>query len=237
MAVLAHRGGTGPWRENTLEAFAGARLAGADGVELDTRLTADGIPVVLHDSEVAGAGQVHAMGFGDLPSWVPSLEEALQACGGWAVNVEIKNGPGEPGFDERQTVARRVAELIAGDAAGRQRPSHLVVSSFWAATLAAVRESAPDLALGLLTHPAFKVADALRDACDLGCAAAHLHHSQVRVDVVDRAHELGMAVVTWTVNGERDVVAAVSAGVDGLITDEVASTLAALRPSSGGSDT
>ena len=51
MSVIAHRGGRGTWRENTLEAFAGARSMGADGVELDARLTRDGLVVVHHDDE------------------------------------------------------------------------------------------------------------------------------------------------------------------------------------------
>ena len=54
-------GGSGPWRENTLEAFAGALGLGADGVELDVRRTSDGRLVVHHDAEIAGAGAVHAL--------------------------------------------------------------------------------------------------------------------------------------------------------------------------------
>ena len=59
VAVLAHRGGTGPWHENSLEAFTAALRFGADGVELDVRLSADGELVVHHDAEVPGAGLVH----------------------------------------------------------------------------------------------------------------------------------------------------------------------------------
>src|SRR5450432_3564900 len=97
--LLAHRGGAGPWRENTLEAFAAALRLGADGVELDVRRTSDGTLVVHHDAEIAGVGAIHALPARALPPWVPRLEDALGRCAGAIVNVEIKNAPVEPGFD------------------------------------------------------------------------------------------------------------------------------------------
>ena len=59
VAVLAHRGGTGPWRENSLDAFSAALRLGADGVELDVRRSVDGELVVHHDAEVPGIGLIH----------------------------------------------------------------------------------------------------------------------------------------------------------------------------------
>src|SRR5580658_2392570 len=96
VALLAHRGGTGPWRENTLEALAGALQLGADGVELDVRRTSDGRLVVVHDAEIPGTGAVHDRRADELPAWVPGLEEALETCAGAIVNVEVKNAPVEP---------------------------------------------------------------------------------------------------------------------------------------------
>ena len=77
--VLAHRGGEGPWRENTLAAFAGALAGGADGVELDVRRTADGRLVIHHDAEIEGVGAIHGLRAEELPDWVPGLDEALAA--------------------------------------------------------------------------------------------------------------------------------------------------------------
>ena len=225
VSVLAHRGGAGPWRENTVEAFTAALAGGADGVELDVRLTGDGRLVVHHDAEVPGLGPLSALGVTDLPRWVPTLEEALAACGGAAVNVEVKNGPEEAGYDPGQAVAGRLARVLAR---GADRPDRLVVSSFWPATVAAVLAAAPALDVGLLVHPALDADDAVRTATDLGCAAVHLHHSRVRPGVVTRAHARDLAVVTWTVNQPDDVAAAVVAGVDVLITDQVSSTVAVL---------
>ena len=69
--VLAHRGGAGPWRENSLEAFSVALALGADGVELDVRRSADGELVVHHDAEVPGSGLIHERRRDQLPAWVP----------------------------------------------------------------------------------------------------------------------------------------------------------------------
>jgi glycerophosphoryl diester phosphodiesterase len=103
-----------------------------------------------------------------------------------------------------------------------------VVSSFWPATVAAVRAAAPDVPVGLLTHPLLGPDAAVDAAAGLACAAVHLHHSQVSASSVDRAHGLDMAVVTWTVNLDADVHAVVRADVDVVITDRVATVRAAL---------
>jgi len=226
VAVLAHRGGAGPWRENTLEAFAGALAGGADGVELDVRRSADGALVVVHDPEVPGAGPVHALARDDLPAWVPSLGGALAACAGALVNVEVKNLPTEAGFDPGERVAVDVAAVL-GDDRG-EAPAGLVVSSFWPGTLAALRASGVPAALGLLVHPSLDALVAVETAADLGCRALHPHWSQVDRHLVDEAHGRGLAVVTWTVNGEAELAAVVGAGADVVITDAVGLVLACL---------
>jgi len=243
VAVLAHRGGAGPWRENTLEAFAAALRAGADGVELDVRRGADGVLVVHHDAEIPGSGLVHELRSHELPDWVPTLETALAACTGAVVNVEIKNLPTDPGYDPADQVALDLAAvLVRGAGAAGPWPAHVVVSSFWPDTLAAVgtayrraddgarpRRPEDDPApLGLLVHPALDALDALDTAQRLGCGALHPHHSQVSAGLVDEAHALGLAVVTWTVNSPADLDSVVEAGVDVVITDSVVDTLAHL---------
>ena len=128
--VLAHRGGTGPWHENTLEAFSGALAFGADGVELDVRRSADGALVVHHDAEVAGAGPIHERRHDELPGWVPPLEEALAACDGSVVNVEIKNAPTEARLRPRRAGRRRDVAALLACGRGRAtvaRPCHRVV--------------------------------------------------------------------------------------------------------------
>ncbi|HXQ76054.1 MAG TPA: glycerophosphodiester phosphodiesterase [Acidimicrobiales bacterium] len=229
VTVLAHRGGAGPWRENTLEAFAGALRLGADGVELDVRRTADGRLVVHHDAEIDGAGEVHALRANELPPWVPGLDEALETCGAAAVNVEVKNAPVEPGFDPAETVATEVVSTLAALSRTPGRgPAHVIVSSFWPATLAAVHRAGPEVATGLLVHPSLDAAEAAERALSIGCVALHPFHAQVTPALVALAHGLGLGVATWTVNERHDVAAVAAAGVDVVISDRVTDALEAL---------
>jgi len=229
MIVLAHRGGSGPWRENSLEAFGTALRLGADGVELDVRRSADGELVVHHDAEVPGAGLIHRCRSDQLPEWVPTLEEALALCAGAVVNVEIKNIPTDPGYDPTDQVALDVAAVLARPAGhSPTTTARVVVSSFWPESLAAVGRRNGEASLGLLVHPALDAFGALETATDLGCVAVHPHHTQVSTELVDRAHGLGLAVATWTVNRPEEIAAAAAAGVDVVITDSVTDTLAHL---------
>src|SRR5476651_1782318 len=98
-AVFAHRGCTDGFVENTLEAFGEAKRLGADGVELDVPLTADGALAIHHDPAIEGLGPVADLSVADLPAHVPLLADALAVCEGMVVKVEIKNDPTDPGYD------------------------------------------------------------------------------------------------------------------------------------------
>jgi glycerophosphoryl diester phosphodiesterase len=148
-AVFAHRGCTEGFVENTLEAFAEAKRLGADGVELDVRLTADGALAVLHDPAIEGLGPVADLTVAELPAHVPLLADALGVCDGLVVNVEIKNDPREPGHDAGEAVAALTAEAIA-EAGWTDR---VIVSSFQVSTLQAVRAVDGRLAVGVLWPP------------------------------------------------------------------------------------
>lgn len=221
MAVVGHRGSPDQEEgvvENTLEAFRRARRLGADGVELDVRLTADGGLAVHHDPFVPGAGPVHALSADDLPEWVPTLESALDACSGLLVNIEVKNLPGEEGFDPGDRVARAVTDrVLAAD-----RVSEVVVSSFWPKTLEVVRAACPGVATGLLVAGWFDPGACVPAALEHGCSALHLHASLVTDGLVTEAHRAGLSVAAWTVNDRTQLLALAAAGVDTVITDNVA---------------
>ncbi|MGA3149901.1 MAG: glycerophosphodiester phosphodiesterase [Acidimicrobiales bacterium] len=228
MAVQAHRGSPDPdhgVRENTLEAFLRARELGADGVELDVRMTSDGGLAVHHDPVVEGVGAVCEVTAAELPSFVPLLPVVLELCDGLTVNIEIKNLPGEPGFDPADLTARAVAELVV--ASGRQ--SSVVISSFWPDTLEAVRNAQADLATGLLLSSWFDPTEGVAAATSRGCTALHPHVDLVGAALVDRAHEVGLSVATWTVNDATHLELAAEAGVDTVITDDVRLVLGTLR--------
>jgi len=227
-AIQAHRGSPDPAagiRENTLAAFRRARQLGADGVELDVRMTSDGGLAVHHDPVVEGIGSVSELAAADLPSFVPLLPEVLEVCDGLTLNIEIKNLPGEPGFDPADVVARQVAELVV--AAGRE--SSVVISSFWPDTLEAVGNAQPDLATGLLLASWFDPTEAVAAAVGRGCRAVHPHIDLVTETLIDEAHRRGLSVAAWTVNHRSDLAAVADWGVDTVITDDVGLALRTLR--------
>ena len=141
LPVLAHRGGTGPWNENSLEAFSGALSAGADGVELDVRRSADGELVVHHDAEIPGAGLIHELRRRQIPEWVPTLGARPGGVRGGRRQRRDQERSRRPRVRPRQPgVGRRRRRPGRGrvGAGGPARPAHVMVSSFWPDTLAAV---------------------------------------------------------------------------------------------------
>jgi len=143
--VLAHRGLTAAARENTIAAFCRRRGGrGPTGSSSTCGATADGALVVVHDAGIGGLGAVAELDSGQLPRWIPTLAEALDACAGLAlVNVEIKSDGAPPGL------AEAVAAALVAQAAGPE----LLVSSFDLGLLDTHRRAAPDIATGWLILP------------------------------------------------------------------------------------
>ena len=221
-AVFAHRGCTEGFTENTIDAFVEARRLGADGVELDVRLTADGALAIHHDAEIPALGPIAELEVADLPAHVPLLADVLAVCDGMVVNIEIKNAPQDPGWDTAEAVAALTAAAI--EEAGWTR--RVLVSSFQVATLRAVQAADGRLALGALWGFGTEPEPALVDAAEAGFAAVHPFVAFVDSALVERAHAMGLAVNVWTVNTPEDQRAMVAARVDTIITDRLAEALA-----------
>ncbi len=230
IAVQGHRGSPDPANgvlENTLQAFIRARRLGADGIELDVRLTADGAMAVHHDPLIPGFGAICEMTVTELPAAVPVLSAALEVSEGLIVNIEIKNLPGEPGFDPEERLAKRVADLVVS--AGRT--TSVVVSSFWPDTVAAVRHAQPEIRTALLLASWFDPSEGVGAAVSRGCAALHPYVDLVSRSLVDQAHGAGLSVAAWTVNDRNQLERMSASGVDTVITDDVPFALASLGTS------
>ncbi|HVM11143.1 MAG TPA: glycerophosphodiester phosphodiesterase family protein [Actinomycetota bacterium] len=234
--VLAHRGASAREPENTLRAFRAAEVDGADMIELDVRLTADGVPVVIHDDDLArttdGTGRVHRTRLDELkrldasggrgePEPVPTLAEALAATT-VALDVELKDLPGEPSFDWPET--RLVEATLEVLSAARPERAILLSSFDWLA-LERVRALAPDLETGFLTIGGVDPLAAVRYAAGAGHrwilpqAPALLEAGGV---AVERAHEAGLRVGVWTVDAPDLMQRLFAWGVDALATNEPA---------------
>jgi glycerophosphoryl diester phosphodiesterase len=208
-----------------VEAFMEARRLGADGVELDVRLTADGALAVHHDAEIPGVGNIATLTVHDLPAHVPLLADVLAVSDGMLVNVEIKNAPQDPGHDPTEAVAALTASAI-GEAGWTDR---VLVSSFQLSTLRAVQVADGRLAVGALWGFDVRPDAALGEAVADGFRAVHPFVSFVTPDLVAHAHDAGLAVNVWTVNTDADLRAMVALGVDTVITDRLRAALAVAR--------
>ncbi|MCB1015011.1 MAG: glycerophosphodiester phosphodiesterase [Acidimicrobiales bacterium] len=212
--VIAHRGASARFPENTVAAFEGARALGADWVELDVRLARDGALVVLHDEALTDGRLLHTLTRGEIDPAVPSLAEALDACEGMGVNVEIKNLPLEDAYDPTMAVVPAVVEELRR----RGDPERWLVSCFDLATVDACHELAPEL------PTAFLVLDPQGgDAVDVAAAHGHraLHPWVPMVDeaLIERAHAAGLALNTWTVDDPERIVELAAHGADGVVTN------------------
>ncbi len=213
--ILAHRGACRVARENTVTAFWEARRLGADGVELDVRGSADGALVVHHDVAVAGLGPIASLPVAALPSYLPLLDAAIEACGDLVVNIELKDLPGEPGYDAGYPMARRVAQFVADCAlAGR-----VIVSSFDLQALDAALDVEPALVTGWLTPSWYDQADALNTVLQRGHRALHPQHQAVTEALVAAAHQAGISITTWTADDPARIRQLARAGVDAIISN------------------
>lgn len=213
-AVIAHRGASRVERGNTVAAFERAVELGSDGIELDVRRTADGLLVVHHDAALGDGRVIVKTARSDLPFYVPTLAEALDACTGAWVNLEIKNDPGEPDFDADETVVDGVlAEL---DRRGPDAGPWLV-SSFRLETVDRCHDLAPHVPTAWLV---FEVGPEVPELlADRGHSAVHPWVDTVTADVIDRCHDAGLAVNAWTCNDPARARVLAGWGIDGICTD------------------
>jgi glycerophosphoryl diester phosphodiesterase len=211
--VIAHRGASAAHPENTVAAFRGAAELGSDWVELDARRTVDGALVVHHDAELADGRVIVELGRADLPAPVPTLADALDACAGMGVNIEIKNNVPDPDFDLDERVAEATVALLAD----RGDRDEVLVSSFNPATLARVGARAPHLATALLVVE--PESDVVTRVVAAGHRALHPYDWFVDQALVDRCHAAGVRVNVWTVDDPTRMAELLDLGVDGLCTN------------------
>ncbi|HSQ72076.1 MAG TPA: glycerophosphodiester phosphodiesterase [Rubrivivax sp.] len=229
---IAHRGAGKLAPENTLAAF---RLGAAHGwraFECDVKLSADGVPFLLHDTEldrttpergVAGertwaelsrmdAGGWHSRAFAGEP--LPSLEAVARYVqrNGFALNLEIKPTPG----------LEHVTGRAVGEACARlwlEARSPLLFSSFRPEALEGARETAPDIWRALLVDTLwpgwFEVAQSL------DCVAVVTHCNLMDAALVARLHVAGLRALCYTVNDPAEARRLVALDIDGIITDAV----------------
>ena len=230
--IICHRGGGLLAPENTLAALRLARNMGFEGVEFDVKLSADDVPVLIHDDTLErttdGSGPVADMLFDvitqlDAGSWfgneysnepVPAFAAASALCkeaGLWA-NIEIKPCPGREQVTGR--IVARMAKLLWS---GATHPP--LLSSFSTDALAAAQAEAPQLPRALLCED---LPDDWEHTLDhLECAALHAAFDKLSKDAVAAIQATRRGVLAYTVNDSLDAIDLLEMGVDALITDQL----------------
>ena len=229
---IAHRGAGKLAPENTLAAFRLGAAYGYRAFECDVKLSADGIPFLLHDATLArttsgdgdagavdwsalarlDAGAWHSRAFAGEPP--PSLAAIAAFCrrNGHHLNIEIKPSPGR----ERETgatVAREADRLWCGAAVPP------LLSSFRPEALAAAQEAVPGLPRALLLDA---LPEGWLDAAQkLGCAAVVTAYALMDAALIERLHAAGLRALVYTVNDPAEVQRLCAIGIDGIITDAV----------------
>lgn len=213
--VIAHRGASADHPENTIEAFVGAKEQGADGVELDVRLSADDVLVLHHDAHLPDGRMVREVLADDLPPSVPNLAEALEATDPLFTNIELKNLRTDPDHDAAEFLSIAVAGLIAAFDAHRR----VLVSSFDLDAVLRIRATDPEVPLGWLVWGQADPAQLIARVEAHALQAIHPHDLLVDAAFVRRAHDAGVKVNVWTVDDVDRGRALVDMGVDAIITN------------------
>jgi glycerophosphoryl diester phosphodiesterase len=237
--LLAHRGDLAHAPENTLPAFQQAIQKGADGVELDAKLTADGHVIVIHDSTVDrttdGKGRVASLTLEairklDAGKWfdpkfsgtkVPLLEEVFETVGrDRLINIEVKNL-----LTPRDGLVVKICELIKR----HNNHSQILFSSFHPSNLKVAAQTLPEVPRGLLTMTGLLGLWSRSFGFMFGdYQALHPHISNVSHEQILRVHRLKRRVHVWTVNKPEEIAQLKEWGVDGIITDDPQTAVHAL---------
>lgn len=231
MDIIAHRGYSGKFPENTMLSFRKAVESGADAIELDVHLSKDGEVMIIHDEalgrttgkeglvsdytrselEQINAGKTKDDSFGFTP--IPSLEEYLSMIKdtGLYTNIELKTAPVYyPGIEEK------TLELIRRFGC----EDRILFSSFNWLSVLKIRSIAPQFPIALL-FDGMKLYNIGYEMKDMGIDCYHPSYRILDDSAVKELQGNTRRINVWTVNEETEMRKCIEWGIDGLITNEV----------------
>ncbi len=229
---IAHRGASDRYPENTMAAFKGAVEDGADMVELDVRLTKDGIPVIFHNAwldtpadavEYIAHSALEAIKELDIGTWfhpefaderIPTLEEVLAfAKGKINLNIELKTD------EERREgrLEKACLELVEK----YNMEEQVLFSSFDTKAIKRIKSCKPSIRTALLyTHSFFewRKPSALVEKCNTD--AFHCTYMQLTRRRLADLKKHNIPVIVYTVNNQSKMKELIEMGANGIITDK-----------------
>ncbi len=229
--IFAHRGAAAYAPENTLASFELAASLGADAVELDAKLSADGKIIVFHDRTLErttnGKGRLSQKTLSELRALdagssfsdkfrgekIPLLEEVFEAVGKkMYINIELTNY-----MTPRDPLVERVCDLVKAHALEKR----ILFSSFLGSNLRKAAGLLPDVPRGLLAASGWTGAWARSFGFTFGeYAALHPFVTDVDAQQVRRVHRLKRRIHVWTVNTAEQIARLKEWNVDGIITKD-----------------
>jgi glycerophosphoryl diester phosphodiesterase len=249
--IIAHRGASALAPENTLASFRKAIEAGADGIELDVRLSKDGVPVVIHDPTLlrtAGMNKSVAeltaeeLSLVDAGSWfnaayparartefssegIPSLYAVLQLAEKieGPIYIELKG--------ETDPDTSRLVDAVSREIKDSSLLDRIILKSFRLGVIPQARAILPGVRTAALFAP--QVMRLLRKekyliniAREFGADHLSVHKSLASRKLVRKAAKRGMPVTVWTVNATRWIPRATRQGLFAVITNDPAKMIA-----------
>ena len=223
---MAHRGASKVEQENTTTAFCRALEMGANAVELDVRRCSTGELIVHHDAKLSDGRAIITTKKTDLPGYIPTLDEALDACGSMWVNIENTHDSSEPDFDPSEQITYQVVEFL------KQRGSieKWLISSFRRETVDTVRKLMPELKTAwlVMTIDNAELEIVAKQLADQGHYAIHPWVKSLTEQLVVVFHKHGLKVNTWTCDNASRMKELIDWGIDGICTNVPDTALAVI---------
>ena len=229
--IFAHRGASRYAPENTLSAFQLAFEQGARAIELDVKLSRDGEVVVFHDLTLDrttnGKGLLKDFSFDELNQLdagsyfhqkfhnekIPTLSQVLDLVNGkYLVNIELTN---------YSTLGDELISKVAVIVKKKSVQNSIIFSSFSPGNIFKIKRELPEVPAALLIPPgiigSIMQSDLYRR---ISPEFIHVHIQSIKKGSIDREHRRHRRVNVWTVNEESQMQYLISAGVDGIFTDD-----------------
>lgn len=233
--VYAHRGGAALAPENTLAAFDSGLALGADGLELDVQLSADLVPIVIHDPTLDRTTDAT----GPLAQWTAAELEKVDAgyrfardghypfrgrgLGVPALDDVLARYPRTPLIVELKSSDQRLARAVVDAIRAASALDHVTIGSFHQGALDLVRAYDAAIRTGAdMDEIRSGLADEVPGTLPQRSFQVPEVYAGVRIvtpEFVARAHASRASVVVWTVDRDEDIRRLLDWGVDGIITD------------------
>jgi len=225
---IIHRANTGKHPENTLEALNDAVQADAEGIEIDVRLSSDGIPMVIHDSRLHKLtghwDRVENMTAAEIKllkvvsedekteGTIPTLMEAIELVNDKKeLYVELK--PGD---------TRRIVDNVTKDLHQCNPHESIVLSSIDPEILGGFNTGSHGFHTAYIFKSIYRRLSIVKaEANNGGFQQWHPSFSRLNSNLVSMARDEKKKMITWTVNDRSEMEKCIEFGVDGIITDEI----------------